>query len=405
MISKPTRQLLPFAIIVLLGYIGFSLPLPVLPEMFLDPERSILPASFSIQDKTIFLGLVIAAYPIGQLFGCPILGQCSDRWGRKKIILISLCGNVIGYIITALGATAHSILGLFSGLLVCGFSEGNVALAQAVISDITTGKDKAKHFGWLNFFACLGFVIGPLIGGFLADPSHSSFFTFATPFWLAAIITLFAIGVVYFGSEEIPRKMKPKIGFFEVFGLIWKNLELRRFFIANFFVYLGMYAFWRFLPVYLERRFNFTSSGLAYAIAYESVAYALALIWLIKPIANRFSSRKIVATFSIFLSIMLIVVVLPSSPYSLIWTIPLVGGCLAIVMTNFSVMVSNAARLDVQGQTMGSLQSVQVCAEVVTALGGGFIAATNPSFPLYIGGAMALISACILMRRQKSSFE
>lgn len=401
MVSKTARQLLPFAIVVLLGYIGFSLPLPVLPEMFLDPERSIFSGDISIQQKTVFLGIVIAAYPIGQLFGCPILGQCSDRWGRKKIILISLCGNAIGYVITALGAEARSVAGLFSGLLVCGFSEGNVALAQAVISDITSEEEKTKHFGWLNFFACLGFVIGPLIGGFLADPSYNRHFSFATPFWLASVLTLAAIGVVYFGSEEIKTKKRPKVGFFGTLALSWNNRQLRRYFIANFFVYLGMYAFWRFLPVYLERRFDFTSSSLAYVIAYESVAYALALLWAIKWIAKRFSSKNAVTIFSIFLGLMLVVVVIPSSPYSLYWTIPLIGGSLAIVMTNFSVIVSNAAASGVQGQTMGSLQSVQVFAEVVTGLGGGLIAGANPSLPLYIGAAMAFCSALILIREKK----
>jgi len=398
------RKLLPYAIVVLLGYIGFSLPLPVLPEMFLDPERSILSSSMSIQDKTILLGILMAAYPIGQLFGCPILGQCSDRWGRRKIILLSLCGNAIGYVITALGAQAHSVVGLFSGLLVCGFSEGNVALAQAVISDITTEKDKIKHFGWLNFFACLGFVIGPLIGGFLADPSHNRLFSFATPFWLASMITLVAIGVVFFGSQETRIKERAKVGFFAAFGLSWNNLQLRRYFIANFFVYLGMYAFWRFLPVFLERQFSFTSSGLAYVIAYESVAYALVLLWIIKLVAKRLSPKASVALFSVFLGAMLVVVVIPSSPYHLIWTIPLIGGSLALVMTNFSVIVSNAADAGVQGQTMGSLQSVQVFAEVITGVGGGFIAAVSPPLPLYIGGAMALICAFILTREKKHAF-
>jgi predicted tellurium resistance membrane protein TerC len=70
MLPTKIRPLLPYAIVVFLGYVGFSLPLPVLPEMFLDSKRSILPATMSIQLKTVLLGIVLAAYPSGQFKGC-----------------------------------------------------------------------------------------------------------------------------------------------------------------------------------------------------------------------------------------------------------------------------------------------------------------------------------------------
>src|SRR5277367_4716102 len=101
-----TRKIMPYAIVVLFAYIGFSLPLPLLPEMFLNPERSIVPG-YSLHQKMMALGLMMASFPCGQFFGSPIIGHLSDRYGRKKVILFSLAGTTLGYLITAYTLSQH----------------------------------------------------------------------------------------------------------------------------------------------------------------------------------------------------------------------------------------------------------------------------------------------------------
>jgi len=395
-----TRTLFPYFVIVFLGYAGFAMPLPILPEMFLDSSRSILPAHFSIQAKTLILGIIIAAYPLGQFFGCPILGILSDKWGRRRIILISLFGNAIGYMITALAASEKSTLGVFLGLLLCGFSEGNIALAQAVIADITEKSQKARQFGWLNFFATMAFILGPLMGGFFADPSHSHLFTFATPFWCAMGITLASIVVVYLMSKETRSKPMRPTGFVQAFRNSWVNREVRSLFAASFLFYLAAYSFWRYFPVFLERRFNFTSSELAYVIAYEALFWALALIWVVKTFSKMQRPVKAVGWFSLGFGVMLGISVLPKSSWNLIWTIPLIGIVQSVVVTMLAVFVSNATDDDAQGQTMGSLQAVQVFAGLVMALCGGVMSAIAPAAPLFVGAAAAVACAWFLKRME-----
>src|SRR5471030_1153982 len=205
MFPSKIRPLLPYAIVVFLGYVGFSLPLPVLPEIFLDAQRSILPPSTSIQLKTILLGIVLAAYPSGQLLGSPLLGIFSDKWGRKRVIMYSLASTAIGYAITAVAMSAHSVVVIFGGLFLCGFSEGNVTIAQAVIGDSAGKDEKVAHFGWINFFACSAFIVGPLLGGWLADPANNRFFTFATPFWLGSVMSIAAVFIIWKFSTETKK--------------------------------------------------------------------------------------------------------------------------------------------------------------------------------------------------------
>jgi MFS transporter, DHA1 family, tetracycline resistance protein len=410
--SQTRRILIPYSIVILFAYIGFALPLPILPEMFLDPERSIIPGA-TLHHKMILLGLVMASFPLGQFFGSPLLGRLSDRFGRKKVILLSLTGTTIGYLITALAVHLGSILGMFLGLALCGFCEGNVTIAQSVVADLTEKEEfqteKAVHFGYINIFISLGFIIGPLMGGQLADPTVCSWFTFATPFWVAACMTVIGMGIIYWGSKEtLKRKPEEK---WRLFNSMWSGLKrpkLKGFYLANFFVALGYFAFFRFFPVFLERQFNFTASQLSYVMVYDSLAIAAGVIWLIPFLSKRLKPVESLCLFAFLLAITFIVCLIPKSPYALLITLPPLGFCLAVVITNGSLLISNTASQSFQGQAMGTLTSFQVLAEIFTGLAGGPLAAFTMTLPLYIGSAMAVICGLILftsIRRDRISVK
>jgi DHA1 family tetracycline resistance protein-like MFS transporter len=398
------KQLLPYAIVVLFGFIGLALPLPMLPEMFLDPERSILPKGYSIELKTFLLGLLMASYPLGQLFGSPLFGRISDRYGRKKTILYTLLGTGMGYVVAAVSASYSSSIGIFIGLCICGFFEGNVAIAQSVIADVTKNETehKAFHFGLINCFISLGFIIGPLIGGQMSDPTIVSWFSFATPFWVAAILALFnVLFIAFFSKETLLAKPLQKEEHLKSFFKTLKMPSLKNLYLANFFLALGFFSYFRFLPVFLERVFNFTSSQLGYAMVFTSVVMAISAVTLNKLAARYLSPIKSTAIFSFLLAVMLIIVVLPDSPWALLATVPPTGIFLAIAITNGNVIISNEASQDMQGLAMGALVAIQVLAEVLTGVAGGALAASLPSLPLFIGSLMAIICCFILMKPQK----
>jgi DHA1 family tetracycline resistance protein-like MFS transporter len=400
--SQVRKILIPYSIVILFAYIGFALPLPIFPEMFLDPERSII-AGATLQNKMILLGLVMASFPLGQFFGSPILGRLSDQYGRKKIILYSLSGTTIGYLITAFSVHEHSIWGMFLGLALCGFCEGNVTIAQSVVADLTEKEElqteKAVHFGWINIFISLGFIVGPLMGGQLADPSVVSWFTFATPFWIAACMTVMGMGVIYWTAKET-LKEKPSERW-QFFHSMWSGLKrpkLKGFYIANFFLALGYFSFFRFFPVFLERQFNFSASQLSYVMVYDSLAIAAGVIWLIPFLSKRFKPIESLCLFAFLLAVSFVICLIPKSPYALLVTLLPLGFCLAVVITNGSLLISNTASHVFQGQAMGTLTSVQVLAEIFTGLAGGPLAALTMTLPLYIGSAMAVVASLILLR-------
>jgi MFS family permease len=399
MFPAKIRPLLPYAIVVFLGYVGFSLPLPVLPEIFLDAQRSIVPFA-SIQLKTILLGIVLAAYPSGQLLGSPLLGIFSDKWGRKRVILYSLASTAVGYAITALAMSAHSVVGIFGGLFLCGFSEGNVTIAQAVIGDIAGKDEKVAHFGWINFFACTAFIVGPLLGGWLADPENSRFFTFATPFWLGALMSIAAIVIIWKFSKETKKHAGPGQGFIQGMKDNWANPLLKKFYISIFFLYFGLYAFWNCIGIYLQRRFDFSTTSLAYVMAYDSFFFALGLLFLVQWIAKKIKPFITTGWAAFGLAVMLVILVIPDSPWALLITIPPIGILISILMTNAAVMVSDAADDRMQGQALGTMQSIQVSAGMCVGILGGLLGALQPGLPLIAGALMSALCGYLLIRKK-----
>lgn len=391
------NQLFPYAIVVMLSYIGFALPLPILPVLFLKSQNALLPPDTTLATKTILLGLVLTAFPLGQFIGSPILGRLSDTHGRKRVILLTLGGTVAGYILAGLGIVHKNISLLFSGLFFCGLCEGNTSIAQSAIADISPREERGKYFGWLNFFITAGFVIGPLVGGILSNPVWLPNATLATPFWAGGLLTLGGIALLAWkGRETMHRKSEEPLSFFSSFKTLMKTPKLKLFYVANFFLSLGLYYFYRFVGVYLEQRFHFTATKLGYFLAYDALAFATALFLLIPYFEKRFTAKKNTTVFSFAMGIAVIIFTLPSNPLNLYWAFILVGFSLALALTYSSLMVSLAVEERLQGQAMGVLVSIQMLAQVLTSASGGFLAAYLPSLPILIGGSMCFVCALLL---------
>ncbi len=125
------------------------------------------------------LSLLFASFSLAQFIATPILGRLSDRYGRKPVLVVSLFGSAVSL---ALFGAAQSATMLFIARIIDGFTGGNNSVAQAVIADSTSGKERAQALGMLGASFGFGFLIGPAIGGFLGS------YGLSTPFWFAAAL-------------------------------------------------------------------------------------------------------------------------------------------------------------------------------------------------------------------------
>ena len=156
----------------------------------------------------IMFGFLVAVFPIMQFFATPILGQLSDRYGRKPVLALSLAGTALGYALFAVGIILRNIPLLFVARALDGITGGNLSVAQAAIADVTSPQDRTKNFGMIGAAFGVGFIIGPFLGGVLADPSVVSWFNAATPFWFAAILASANTAQVLFQFDETNKHIR-----------------------------------------------------------------------------------------------------------------------------------------------------------------------------------------------------
>src|SRR2546421_6465331 len=160
--------LLVIFITVFIDLIGFGIVIPVLPYYAEGTKFGATPSQ---------VGLLFASYSVMQLVFAPILGRLSDRYGRRPILLISLLGTCVGFLILGFATTLWM---LFVGRIIDGISGGNISTAQAYIADITTPENRAKGMGMIGAAFGLGFTLGPAIGGILSKWDINVPFLFAS---------------------------------------------------------------------------------------------------------------------------------------------------------------------------------------------------------------------------------
>lgn len=141
---------------VFIDLVGFGIVIPVLPY-YAEGTR------FGATPREV--GLLFASYSVMQLFFSPVLGRLSDKYGRRPILLISLLGTAVGFVILGFATTLWM---LFLGRIIDGISGGNISTAQAYIADVTTEENRAKGMGLIGAAFGLGFVFGPAIGGIMS---------------------------------------------------------------------------------------------------------------------------------------------------------------------------------------------------------------------------------------------
>ena len=163
-------KLLPIYLVIFIGFVGYSLMITVFTPMILHADTSMVAANSSMSHRSILLGFLLFLYPFGQFFGSPILGALSDRFGRKPPLITSLAITTLCYALIATALSTSNLGLLIVSLLVAGFSEGNIVIAQSVISDVIPVEQRGKFFGYIYLSASSAYIVGPLVGGKLASP-------------------------------------------------------------------------------------------------------------------------------------------------------------------------------------------------------------------------------------------
>jgi len=394
-------RILPLYIVIFIGFVGYSLTITILTPMILEGGEMLLSTVPFRADRTIILGTVLAIYPIGQFFGAPVLGALSDRFGRKPILVISLiittlCFGGLGYSIHINNLTLFMVISFVMGL-----AEANIATAQSAVADVSTEENRTRMFAYINMSASGAFVIGPLLGGILADPNIVPWFNNSTPYWAVFVLLIFAVLFTKFAfAETRPKEKRTKVSYTAAFTnllRIFKPGKLRIIYLANFLIYLAIFGFFRAFPMYLVEHYDMDVAELSTYIAWNAVPVVIGSLWLTGWLAKMHTAKTISMYSSALLGVFSLIMIIPQPAHMQYLSLFLPGLALAVALPASATMISLAAGETRQGRALGNNLSLEVGAEVLSGLAAGFLAAYFIQLPMYGICAVAVLAAVILL--------
>jgi multidrug resistance protein len=362
-----TRPLLVIFLTILVNLIGFGIIIPLLPFY-----------AETFGASPLVIGLLFAVFSLCQLIAAPALGDLSDRYGRRPVLIFSLAGTVLSFLMLAV---AQSITMLFLARIVDGLSGGNISTARAYVADVTEPKDRARAYGLIGAAFGLGFILGPALSGLLSRISYTA------PIWAAAVITLVATAMAWFWLPETVHRAAAGTGMpFRNLAQLMRRPGLRRMLIIDFVYWLAFAVFQTTFALFAARRFGFDVPQTGYFFAAFGVLGAIVQGGLIRPVVQRLGDKP---TFMVGLVCAAVGLVASTLVHSVaLFALTLVPLALGIGFGHPTVssLVSRAGRGDEQGRVQGAAGAVESLGRTIGPVWG------NASLQRF-GEAMPYLSA------------
>jgi DHA1 family tetracycline resistance protein-like MFS transporter len=248
---------MPLLLVLFIDGMGLGLVIPVLNGLIFDTHSTFLAAAtVSPIMHNVIYGAVIGVYMLCWFWGAAILGDMSDYIGRKKSLVICLVGAFLGYLLSAVAVSLHSLSFLIIGRVIAGITSGSQPIAQAAIIDLSQPENKARNIGFILLALSFGFIFGPLLGGILSDNRLVARLDFSTPFYFSAIISSLNIVLLLlffhetFESKQTQLKINPYQAI-HIFIAAFKNKKVKNLSIIFFIFIFGWSSFYSFICFFL----------------------------------------------------------------------------------------------------------------------------------------------------------
>lgn len=382
MLSKYKNQPVPILLlIVFLDFIGFGMIIPIAPLLFTEPHSAgFLLAQNQLHQGYVLLGVMLAMFPLGQFLIAPLLGQLSDRVGRKPVLAITLGGTLLSYVLFAIGIYLRDIPLLIAARFLDGITGSNISVTYASLADVTPPAERSRRFSLVGATIGLGLTLGPFLGGFLSDPKVVPWFSFATPFWVAAGMSGLAVLAVWLlFPETLQRKAaKAPLKLYQSFVNIKKALTTRglRPILSTSFLYSFSFTFYQtFVGVFLVHKFGFNAANIGLFFLYTGVWLLIVQLGIVRRVAQLLSERQILRFSLIGTCFALLAYLVPSVWWGLLFLVPFATLFNALTMVNIPALVSRSASSEVQGEVLGINASVQALGQTVPPVIAGILAA------------------------------
>jgi DHA1 family tetracycline resistance protein-like MFS transporter len=382
------RKLTIVFAIVFIDLLGFGLILPLLPYYA---------ETFGATPTVV--GFLVASYAAAQLVGAPILGRLSDRYGRRPVLLVSIFGTFVGFLLLGF---ARSLWVLFASRILDGLTGGNISVAQAYITDVTDQKNRAKGLGLIGAAFGLGFIVGPAAGGAL------SVWGFEVPAFAAAGLSFINLISVFIWLPETLSKAeraelsKHPMPTFTLQSL-WQALNRPRvgpLLHVRFFFGLAFAVFQTIFALYAQYRLGLGAGETGYVLTYVGLLAALVQGVAIGWLTARIRETRLIFGAAVLMTVSLVAWALAPDLVALLIVLAplaLAGGTLNTVLNS---TLSKAVYPEEVGGTLGLSTSLESLTRVLApSMGGLLLERMGTSAPGILGALiMVWVTAFIWWR-------
>jgi MFS transporter, DHA1 family, tetracycline resistance protein len=379
------KALVTIFTIVLTDLIGFGIIIPLLPQI-----------SQNYGIVGFRLGLLISSYAIAQFISAPILGNLSDRYGRKPILVISKLGTVIAYIIFAF---SHSFIPLLVSRLIDGFTGGNIPAARAYISDITTRENRSKGMAVIGIAFGLGFIFGPALGGIF----YAVFHTISAPALAGAVLSFVSMLMTFFLLDESHRKnqvIKHRSFSWKNFFSIFQHPDIKKILIVQFLLMIVMSGYQTTLTFFTDRLFGFAPDQNSILFVYLGILGLIVQGYLIR---KTFKNNLVATRYGLIIMAIAICLIAVSPniiSLAVFLGVNSIGG--GIIGVTLPTLLSTTSSTDPEGEIQGAYEGVGSLGRVIGPAVIGSMVTYFPRPVYFLIGVMALAIPSFLPVRSKS---
>lgn len=383
------RQMMTIFLVVFIDLLGFGIILPLLP--YIAEKYSATP---------VVIGLLSGAYSLFQFISGPILGRLSDRYGRKKLLIISQLGSMAGYVLLAL---AGSLPLLFLSRIIDGITGGNISIAQAYMADVTDKKTRAKGMGLLGAAFGIGFMFGPAIGGYLSK------YGFAAPAYFAAGISLLStLATTVFLRETVNTKLakdSPRTAMtFTEFKKVLKTPPIRTLLLVFFLLSLGFSGMQGTYALFVQAKFGWGPTQVGYIFALIGIVAIITQVKILSLATSKFGEYQ-----TLVWSVLILAAgfgLIGSTSYLPLF---IIGNALiplgnSLANPTLTAIATESIPPAEYGETLGLLQSSGSLGRIFGPIAAGAIfAAFNHNAPMLISATIFIAIAFLVVPKLKKS--
>ncbi|PEO07994.1 MFS transporter [Bacillus wiedmannii] len=378
---------------VFLCGIGFSIILPVVPFL-------VQPYISSPEEQALVVTLLTSVYAVCVFFSAPALGVLSDKYGRRPLLLICLFGSAIGYLVFGVGG---ALWVLFAGRIIEGITGGSISTIFAYFADIIPPKQRTKYFGWVSAVVGAGTIIGPTLGGLLANFGHS------VPLYFGAFITL--LNVLY-GMKYMPESLDKnnrlkeinvvRLNPFVQLANILSMKNLKWLLISAFLLWIPNGSLQAIFTQFTMDTFSWKPALIGLMFSIMGFQDIISQAFIMPKLLIKLTDKQI-AILGMVLEIIGYSFIAASALFSL-YPLLIVGMLLfgfgdSIFGPSFNGMLSKSVDSSEQGRVQGGSQSIQALARMIgPIIGGQIYVSLGHAAPAFMGMMLIVVAIAVLYR-------